>query len=80
VPEFSAPPVSGALARWRRLASCSCDCCIRPLIYDHRLIIDTILYVLVSGCAWRLMPHDLALWDGAHRWFRHWSAKDIPGA
>lgn len=30
----------------------------RPLKHGHRLIIDTILYVLVSGCAWRLVPHD----------------------
>jgi transposase len=27
------------------------------LKYGHRLVIDTILYVLVSGCAWRLVPH-----------------------
>lgn len=46
----------------------------RPLKYDHRLIIDTILYVLVTGCAWRLVPHDLAPWDAAYRWFRAWSA------
>jgi transposase len=49
----------------------------RPLKYDHRLIIDTILYVLVSGCAWRLVPHDLAPWDAAYRWFRHWSAQGV---
>jgi transposase len=49
----------------------------RPLKYSHRLIIDTILYVLVSGCAWRLVPHDLAPWDAAYRWFRHWSAQGV---
>ena len=49
----------------------------RPLKYDHRLIIDTILYVLVAGCAWRLVPHDLAPWDAAYRWFRHWSAQGV---
>jgi transposase len=49
----------------------------RPLKYDHRLIIDTILYVLVSGCAWRLVPHDLAPWHAAYRWFRHWSALGV---
>lgn len=49
----------------------------RPLTYGHRLIIDTILYVLVSGCAWRLVPHDLAPWDAAYRWFRHWSRKGV---
>jgi transposase len=49
----------------------------RPLKYGHRLVIDTILYVLVSGCAWRLVPHDLAPWDAAYRWFRHWSARGV---
>lgn len=49
----------------------------RPQVYDHRLIIDTILYVLVSGCAWRLVPHDLAPWHAAYRWFRHWSAQGV---
>jgi len=46
----------------------------RPLKYDRRLILDTILYVLRTGCAWRLAPHDLAPWDAAYRWFRAWSA------
>lgn len=42
--------------------------------YDRRLILDTILYVLRTGCSWRLVPHDLAPWDAAYRWFRAWSA------
>ena len=45
--------------------------------YGHRLVIDTILYVLASGCAWRLVPHDLAPWDAAYRWFRYWSAQGV---
>jgi transposase len=40
----------------------------RPLKFDRRLILDTILYVLRTGCAWRLVPHDLAPWDAAYRW------------
>jgi transposase len=32
----------------------------RRLKYDRRLVLDTILYVLRTGCAWRLVPHDLA--------------------
>jgi transposase len=46
----------------------------RRLKYDRRLILDTILYVLRTGCAWRLVPHDLAPWDAAYRWFRGWTA------
>jgi transposase len=46
----------------------------RRLKYDRRLILDTILYVLRTGCAWRLVPHDLVPWDAAYRWFRAWTA------
>jgi transposase len=46
----------------------------RPLKFDRRLILDTILYVLRTGCAWRLVPHDLAPWDAAYRWFHAWTA------
>ncbi|KJE24376.1 transposase, IS4 family, partial [Frankia torreyi] len=45
-----------------------------PLKYDRRLVIDSILYVLGAGCSWRRMPHDLAPWDVAYRWFRDWTA------
>jgi transposase len=31
----------------------------RPRIYPSREILDAIFYVLRSGCAWRLLPHDL---------------------
>ncbi|MFF2951462.1 transposase, partial [Kitasatospora sp. NPDC057965] len=42
----------------------------RRLKFPRRLVVDTVLYVLVSGCAWRLVPHDLA----PCRWFRAWTA------
>ncbi|WP_411710955.1 transposase, partial [Micromonospora craniellae] len=28
--------------------------------------------MLRSGCAWRMMPRDLAPPDAAHRWFTAW--------
>lgn len=45
----------------------------RPPVHARRLIIDTISYVLVSGCAWRLVPHDLAPWSIAYQWFAAWT-------
>jgi transposase len=42
----------------------------RPPVHPRRLIVDTVLYVLVSGCAWRMVPHDLAPWSAAYQWFR----------
>lgn len=46
----------------------------RPPKHERRLVIDTILYVLVSGCAWRLVPHDLVPWSTAYDWFCAWRA------
>ena len=34
----------------------------RPPIYERREIVNAILYVLRSGCPWRLVPHDLPAW------------------
>jgi transposase len=45
----------------------------RPRGYPRRLVVDTILYVLVSGCAWRMVPHDLVAWSTAYRWFAAWT-------
>jgi transposase len=44
----------------------------RPRKWDDRLILDSIFYVLRSGCPWRMMPRDLAPPDAAHRWFTAW--------
>lgn len=44
----------------------------RPRVYGDRLVLDSIFYVLRSGCPWRMMPRDLAPADAAHRWFTLW--------
>ncbi|BCJ37176.1 IS5 family transposase [Actinocatenispora thailandica] len=36
--------------------------------------LDAILFVLRSGCQWRMIPHDLLPWDAAYRWYRAWMA------
>lgn len=46
----------------------------RPRVHSRRLLVDTILYVLVTGCAWRLVPHDLAPWNTAYKVFAAWTA------
>ena len=35
----------------------------RPRDVDLREIVNAILYVLRSGCAWRMLPHDLPPWQ-----------------
>ena len=49
----------------------------KPRIHDQREILDAIFYVLRSGCAWRLMPHDFLPWQTAYYYFRYWKLKGI---
>jgi putative transposase len=44
----------------------------RPAEHSRREIINAIAYVLRSGCAWRLMPHDLPPWSTVYDYFRQW--------
>ena len=44
----------------------------RPRIYPPREILDAIFYVLRSGCAWRLLPHDFPPWKTVYHYFRFW--------
>lgn len=44
----------------------------RPPKYERREIVNGIMYVLRSGCAWRLMPHDLPTWRITYHYFREW--------
>jgi transposase len=42
----------------------------RPMEYAWREILNTIFYLLRTGCQWRQLPHDLVKWWVAYRWFR----------
>jgi transposase len=42
----------------------------RPMEYPWREIINSIFYLLRTGCQWRQLPHDLVTWWVAYRWFR----------
>ncbi len=44
----------------------------RPRIHSPREILNTIFYVLKSGCQWRLLPHDFPRWPTAYHYFRKW--------
>ena len=44
----------------------------RPRLHPPREILNAIFYVLRSGCAWRLLPHDFPPWKTVHHYFRIW--------
>ena len=41
----------------------------RPRSVDMREILNAICYVVRSGCAWRLIPHDLPKWRTVYGYF-----------
>ena len=44
----------------------------RPSKYPRREIINAIRYVARTGCAWRLLPHDLPPWQLVYHYFWLW--------
>ncbi len=44
----------------------------RPPKHPRRELVDAMLYVLRSGEAWRLLPHDLPPWQTVYHYFRLW--------
>jgi transposase len=49
----------------------------RPRRHAVRDILNAIFYILRSGCAWRLMPHDLPPWKTVYHYFRLWRVQGI---
>jgi putative transposase len=44
----------------------------RPRTHSLREILDAIFYIVRSGCAWRLLPHEFPPWKTIHHYFRIW--------
>jgi transposase len=44
----------------------------RPRLHPVREILNAIFYVVRSGCAWRLLPHEFPAWQTAYHYFRLW--------
>ncbi|MBO0778478.1 MAG: IS5 family transposase [Ktedonobacteraceae bacterium] len=46
-------------------------------IYERREIVNAILYVLRSGCPWRLLPHEFPAWGTVYWYFRRWRREGV---
>ncbi|HEY0406601.1 MAG TPA: IS5 family transposase [Pyrinomonadaceae bacterium] len=44
----------------------------RPRTLDLRQVINAILYVLVGGIQWRMLPRDFPKWQSVYYYFRQW--------
>jgi putative transposase len=49
----------------------------RPRSVNLRQILNGIFYVLRSGCAWRLLPHDYPAWSTVYDSFRKWRNEGV---
>jgi putative transposase len=45
----------------------------RPRSLEMRQVINAILYIVVSGVQWRLLPHEYPKWQSVYWYFRQWS-------
>lgn len=45
----------------------------RKRVYSYREILNGIFYVVRSGCAWGLLPHDLPTTATCYHYFRKWT-------
>lgn len=48
----------------------------RPREVDLYEVFCGVLYVLKSGCQWRMLPSDFPKWRTCHSYFQQWSAKE----
>lgn len=44
----------------------------RPAKHSRREIVNAMAYVLRTGCAWRLLPHDFPPWQTVYDYFSQW--------
>ena len=41
-------------------------------LHERRALVNGMLYVLRSGCPWRLLPRDFPAWSTVYHYFRKW--------
>lgn len=51
----------------------------KPREVDLYDIFCAVLYLLKSGCQWRMLPKDFPKWRTVHEYFRQWSEKPEAG-
>ena len=49
----------------------------RPEKYPRRQMLDACIYVLRSGCSWRMLPKDFPHWQAVYKTFRRWSSRGL---
>ncbi len=48
----------------------------KPRTIDLYEVFCAILYILKTGCQWRMLPHDFPVWQTVYSYFRQWKNKE----
>jgi putative transposase len=51
--------------------------CGRPRIWSYKIILNAILYVLKTGCAWRFLPYEFPPFETVYGYFWRWSQSGL---
>ena len=54
----------------------SCRKKTKPIKVDLYEVFCGVLYVLKSGCQWRMLPSDFPKWQTCYSYFQKWSEKE----
>ena len=49
----------------------------RPRTYAVREIVNAVFYLVRSGCAWRMLPHDFPPWKTVSYYFYTWRDRGV---
>ena len=49
----------------------------RPRTQNMRTVVNAVLYVLRSGCHWRLLPHEYPNWKTVYDYFWKWRQRGL---
>lgn len=49
----------------------------RPRSVDIREVLNATFYLLRTGCAWRLLPHDFPPWGTVHYYYRRFRMEGV---
>lgn len=63
-------------AQWKRIASMipAARPGGRPRRCSTRELLNAMFYVVRTGCAWRMLPHDFPAWQTVYYYFRRWQS------
>jgi len=49
----------------------------QPWRYPLRMMVNAMFYILRSGCAWRMLPHEFPPWETVYSRYRLWNKRGV---